>query len=187
MSTDSDGITQAIQNSLQDISISEVTEDFEAEIEAIENALEVEDEAEADSEYFEPVEVCKRRKVSEMDLESRVEKASEYVVIPRTLRDYINIWTTFTEFVVLLGVVSPHDATRDEFWKTLPHQLPLWITAFIMSKADDIDVFTGAPKPPDSPQTTYANAQKLRAAVSHKFGRGFKLVFAVAGPVKVNK
>ncbi|KAI1782482.1 hypothetical protein LXA43DRAFT_1103955 [Ganoderma leucocontextum] len=81
----------------------------------------------------------------------------------------------FTQFVVLLEVVSAHDASRDEFWRMLPYQLPVWIVAFIMNKADDTDVFTGKPKPPDTPRTTYANAQKLRAAISHKFGRGFKL------------
>ncbi|KAI0708333.1 hypothetical protein C8Q76DRAFT_577975, partial [Earliella scabrosa] len=56
-----------------------------------------------------------------------------------------------------------------------PSQLPVWIVSWIMSKADDIDFLTGKLKDPNIVRVTYARAQKMRAAISHKFGRGFKL------------
>ncbi|TFK88178.1 hypothetical protein K466DRAFT_489453 [Polyporus arcularius HHB13444] len=64
---------------------------------------------------------------------------------------------------------------KDEFWKTLPSQTPVWVTAWIMSKADDIDLVTGELKDLSIERVSYARAQKMRAAVSHKFGRGFKI------------
>lgn len=80
----------------------------------------------------------------------------------------------------------------EAFWRSLPSQLPLWITAWIMDKyvhilprsylylmclnrADDTDVFTNQPKSISIPRVSYDYAQKMRAAVSHKFGRDFKL------------
>ncbi|KAI0319559.1 hypothetical protein OF83DRAFT_1054814, partial [Amylostereum chailletii] len=36
---------------------------------------------------------------------------------------------------------------------------------------DDTDIYTGALKPLDVPRATYAYAQKMRAAISHKFAR----------------
>ncbi|OSD07360.1 DNA breaking-rejoining enzyme [Trametes coccinea BRFM310] len=44
-----------------------------------------------------------------------------------------------------------------------------------MDKADDLDITTGKPKDLSIPRVTYARAQKMRAAVSHKFSREYKL------------
>ncbi len=72
-----------------DISVSEVAEDYEAEVEAMENAVDVEEEVEADPEYLMASDSHKKRKVIQADLERHVEKASEHVVVPGTLRGYI--------------------------------------------------------------------------------------------------
>ena len=43
------------------------------------------------------------------------------------------------------------------------------------TRADDTDVYTGKAKGPSVPRATYNAAQKMRAAISHKFGRDFGL------------
>ena len=42
-------------------------------------------------------------------------------------------------------------------------------------RADDTDVFTGQPKDISIHWVTYDTAQKMRAAISHKFARDYKL------------
>ncbi|KIJ07550.1 hypothetical protein PAXINDRAFT_90221, partial [Paxillus involutus ATCC 200175] len=37
-------------------------------------------------------------------------------------------------------------------------------------RCDENDIWTGKPKPPSIPRVTYGTAQKMRAAISHKFG-----------------
>ena len=38
-----------------------------------------------------------------------------------------------------------------------------------------MDPETGERKDPNIPRVTYATAQKMRASISHKFGRGYKI------------
>jgi hypothetical protein len=40
-----------------------------------------------------------------------------------------------------------------------------------MNRADDVDIFTGKAKELSITRVTYATAQKMRAAISHKYGR----------------
>ncbi|KIJ09570.1 hypothetical protein PAXINDRAFT_87284, partial [Paxillus involutus ATCC 200175] len=40
-------------------------------------------------------------------------------------------------------------------------------------RCDENDIWTGKPKPPSVPRVTYGTAQKMRAAISHKFGRDY--------------
>ncbi len=46
---------------------------------------------------------------------------------------YLSLWKTFTEFCVEYGFID-ESQMKDEFWKTLPSQTPVWVTAWIMSK-----------------------------------------------------
>ncbi|KAG1745320.1 hypothetical protein EDB19DRAFT_1849392 [Suillus lakei] len=52
---------------------------------------------------------------------------------------------------------------------------PKWIALWIMDKCDENDICTGKPKLLTVPRATYNNAQKMRAAISHKFGRDYGL------------
>ncbi len=49
------------------------------------------------------------------------------------------------------------------------------LTCHYAYRADDIDLVTGELKDLSIERVSYARAQKMRAAVSHKFGRGFKI------------
>ncbi|KAJ7895216.1 hypothetical protein B0H14DRAFT_2681632 [Mycena olivaceomarginata] len=44
-----------------------------------------------------------------------------------------------------------------------------------MNKCDDSDIKTGKPKDPGIARATYSTAQKMRAAMSHKFSRDYEL------------
>ncbi|CDO74434.1 hypothetical protein BN946_scf184831.g1 [Trametes cinnabarina] len=114
------------------VSCEDVADEQADEIEAMEATADLEDCQAQNPDYIRlPPEPRKKAKLTEPDLEKRVEKASEYVIVPGTLHEY--------------------------------------------QQADDIDICTGKPKDPSIPRVTYARAQKMRAAVSHKFGREFKL------------
>ena len=43
----------------------------------------------------------------------------------------------------------------------------------ILVRCDDTDIFTGKLKDPSTPQLTIGAAQKMRSAMTHKFGRDF--------------
>jgi hypothetical protein len=43
------------------------------------------------------------------------------------------------------------------------------------SRCDENDIWTGKAKDPSVPRATYGTAQKMRAAISHKFGRDYQL------------
>ncbi|KIJ08189.1 hypothetical protein PAXINDRAFT_89233, partial [Paxillus involutus ATCC 200175] len=51
-----------------------------------------------------------------------------------------------------------------------PSDFPTWIALWIMDKCDESDIFTGQVKDLDISRSTYNNAQKMRAAMSHRFG-----------------
>lgn len=42
-------------------------------------------------------------------------------------------------------------------------------------RCDENDIRTGEPKHPSVPRATYGTGQKMRASISHKFGRDFGL------------
>lgn len=63
----------------------------------------------------------------------------------------------------------------DKLQSNLPTELPTWIVIWIADKCDDCDIVTNKPKDPSIPRATYSHAQKMRAALSHKFGRDFGL------------
>lgn len=104
---------------------------------------------------------------------------------------YVSHWANFGKFCIDLNLINESDNV-EAYWRSLPAQLPVWITSWIMSKyvnyltillvnnpsrcyrADDIDFKTGNAKDLSIHRSTYASAQKMRASISHKFGRDFK-------------
>ncbi|KAJ7649070.1 hypothetical protein DFH06DRAFT_1083757 [Mycena polygramma] len=54
-------------------------------------------------------------------------------------------------------------------------EVPTWIALWIMNKCDDSDISTGKAKHPSIARATYSTAQKMRAAMSHKFSREYEL------------
>ncbi|THH26560.1 hypothetical protein EUX98_g7632 [Antrodiella citrinella] len=54
-------------------------------------------------------------------------------------------------------------------------KLLLYMASWIMAKCDDIDIFTGQPKPPSQSCPGHGHTEKMRAALTHKFGRDFQL------------
>ncbi|KAF7980505.1 hypothetical protein HWV62_38014 [Athelia sp. TMB] len=58
---------------------------------------------------------------------------------------------------------------------SIPEMMPTWIALWIMDKCDEIDPETQKPKPLATTRAKYAHAQKMRASMSHKFGRDLGL------------
>jgi hypothetical protein len=91
--------------------------------------------------------------------------------------------------MVSVGYTDSPESVEKELRQgpTVPANYPTRVAAWIMSKlafvirsphntelkprCDDIDIKTGATKPLSEARHSYAYAQKMRAAVSHKFGR----------------
>ncbi|RDX46842.1 hypothetical protein OH76DRAFT_1419903 [Lentinus brumalis] len=185
------GLTQRLQeldteHEDEELHRAEVADDFECEIESMEAADDIEDELQKDASYIHTSEpssasssdpgpaATKKQKLVLADLAKNIEKASEHVIVPGTLNEYRNLWKTFTLFCIAFGFIEASQ-NNDAFWTSLPAVLPTWIAAWIMSKADDIDLITGEEKElANTDRVTYARAQKMRASISHKFGREYK-------------
>ncbi|KIM76266.1 hypothetical protein PILCRDRAFT_49609, partial [Piloderma croceum F 1598] len=56
-----------------------------------------------------------------------------------------------------------------------PSEFPDWIAEWIMEKCDEEDIWTGKAKDPNIARVNYGTAQKMHAAISHKFGCDFGL------------
>lgn len=86
--------------------------------------------------------------------------------------------------------MAPEDV--EKLVPDLPTDFPDWIALWIMDKSvkldslskysmlipyrcDNDDIWTGAAKDPSIPRVTYGTAQKMCAAISHKFGRDYEL------------
>lgn len=63
----------------------------------------------------------------------------------------------------------------DTMESNFPELLPTWIVIWIADKCDETDIHTNLPKDPGEHRATYSHAQKMRAALSHKFGRDYGL------------
>ncbi|KAJ3003144.1 hypothetical protein NUW54_g5454 [Trametes sanguinea] len=170
-----DGVAACLRTlDLQNISIDDIFDDKEEEIEGIESSA-AGLEGDGDVLNDRPIKRLKGSQPGVEDiLEKNVDIASENVIVPSTLSEYRGLWVAFTSFCVARGLVAEEN-NCDDFWRGLPPKLPLWIAGWIMDKADDLDITTGKPKDLSIPRVTYARAQKMRAAVSHKFSREYKL------------
>ncbi|KAI0319558.1 hypothetical protein OF83DRAFT_1170108, partial [Amylostereum chailletii] len=93
--------------------------------------------------------------------------ASEDVIVEATRKAYNQLWAGFVKFCVDTGYTSSTkalDKLVNE--KDLPDDFPRQV-----GLCDDTDIYTGTLKGLDVPRATYAYAQKMRAAISHKFAR----------------
>jgi hypothetical protein len=87
---------------------------------------------------------------------------------------YSRLWRQFTNFCIEMEWIESTDKW-EEASAELPTELPTWIIVWISDKCDDCDMYTALPKDPSVHRATYSHAQKMRAAISHKFGRDFGL------------
>ncbi|GBE83362.1 hypothetical protein SCP_0504100 [Sparassis crispa] len=161
----------------QMVCFQEVVDEQIEEQESMEQAMDVDNRLDADSHYLrEPDPVHKKQKLSasKENLVENLKKASAHVIVENTQNEYRRNWTQFTEFCAELGYVEePKDV--DNLYPNIPSDFPTWIAIWIMNKADELDVRTGKPKDPSVARVTYGTAQKMRAAISHKFGRHYGL------------
>ncbi|KAI0347705.1 hypothetical protein BDW22DRAFT_11007 [Trametopsis cervina] len=101
-----------------------------------------------------------------------LKKAADEVIVDSTRHDYERAFIGFTEFLWRHNFL-PATSMVESLFPYLPEEMPQWIALWIMSRADSVDIHTGKPLHPDEPRLSYGGAQKLRAAVTHKFGRDF--------------
>ncbi|OBZ71137.1 hypothetical protein A0H81_08475 [Grifola frondosa] len=157
------------------VSSQDVAEEQEEEIETMAMSSDFDDRLAVNSHYVRPPsETDKKPKIDQSELAKNLKKASEHVVVEDTLNEYRRLWKQFTEFCAHIGYVKTSEAV-EKLWPNLPADFPMWIAIWVMHKADEVDIFTGHLKDPSIPRVTYATAQKMRAAISHKFGRDFGL------------
>lgn len=106
------------------------------------------------------------------------------------------LWEQFKQFCCDIDRVKHPNDIDDLYYPDLPADFPEWIAMWIMDRyalssqplhccrekadsdnpiiahrADDIDIFTGKAKEVNVSRVTYATAQKMHAAISHKYGR----------------
>ncbi|KAG1766271.1 hypothetical protein EDD22DRAFT_950628 [Suillus occidentalis] len=107
------------------------------------------------------------------DMDYNLKRASEHV-IPWLIKYIYRLWQQFKQFCMEIGKAK----TIDEA-KHLPSNISAdyrkWIALWIMDKCDENDIHTGKPKLLTVPHATYNNAQKMQAAISHKFGCDYGL------------
>ncbi|TFY50614.1 hypothetical protein EVJ58_g10970, partial [Rhodofomes roseus] len=116
----------------------------------------------------------KKQRLDSSIMKKHLKKASEQVVVENTLQEYRRYWDQFTAFCAQMGFINGAEEF-ETFNDGIPEDFPTWMAVWIMSKADELDVQTGKPKDPSITRVKYATAQKMRAAISHKFGRDFGL------------
>ncbi|KAJ3540347.1 hypothetical protein NM688_g6236 [Phlebia brevispora] len=102
-----------------------------------------------------------------------VAKASEAIIETSTRQEYARTWTQFEQFLQYEELVDERGVQG--ILQNIPREFPVWICAWIMSRADIIDIHTGAELHPGIPRVSYSYAQKMRAAITHKFAREFGL------------
>ncbi|KAH9842309.1 uncharacterized protein C8Q71DRAFT_852879 [Rhodofomes roseus] len=155
----------------------EIEDDHEAEVESLVSGIDLDDRMEQSAStgthYLrEASSVFKKQKLDQTVMSDNLKKASANVVVDNTLNEYRRLWDQFKSFCAELGFVDDAQV-MDKYAQDIPEGLPSWIAVWIMNKADDLDIHTGKPKDPSVPRVKYATAQKMRAAISHKFGRDF--------------
>ncbi|KAG2103017.1 hypothetical protein BD769DRAFT_1676464 [Suillus cothurnatus] len=108
------------------------------------------------------------------DMDYNLKKALEHVIVSSTLSNYERLWQQFKQFCVDIGKVKTTDEA-EHLPSNISAEYPKCIALWIMDKCDENDIRTGKPKLLTMPRATYNNAQKMRAAISHKFGRDYGL------------
>ncbi|KZP02068.1 hypothetical protein FIBSPDRAFT_906191, partial [Athelia psychrophila] len=83
------------------------------------------------------------------------------------------LWDNFVDFLCLYidGIETAADV--EALVPKVPAEFPNWIAYWIMDRCDSQSPFTGKEKHPSEVRASYNSAQKMRAAISHKFGREY--------------
>ncbi|PIL33099.1 hypothetical protein GSI_04548 [Ganoderma sinense ZZ0214-1] len=171
---------------LQTISLEDVQEVRGDEVDDIDNvAAELEAASEEEDNHYSgsianytqipasaPVDPSRALNVD--SLSTIIDKASEHVIVPGTRDEYHRHYRSLCKFCEARKLTPPGIEDWDTYWKTMPKEAPVIIVAWIMDRADDVDISTGEEKPLSIPRVSYDYAQKMRAAISHKFAREFK-------------
>ncbi|GJE89175.1 hypothetical protein PsYK624_052700 [Phanerochaete sordida] len=111
-------------------------------------------------------------KLTADDVHQTVKLASRDVITAQTLSTFQRNWKSFIKFCVANRFLA-EGAALDP--RDLPAQLPEYICMWIMNTCDDVDIYTGKKKGPKDEPASYSHAQKMRAAMTHQFGREFGL------------
>ncbi|KAG1864324.1 hypothetical protein F4604DRAFT_1928760 [Suillus subluteus] len=163
------------------VSLEAVEDDHTEEIESLEASFEVDDQQSTGQ----------LRSASRHGLQPQ--KALEHVIVSSTLSNYERLWQQFKQFCMDISKVKTIDEA-EHLPSNIPAKYPKCIALWIMDKCnrrdalkpsltafcfilrcDENDIWTGKPKLLTMPHATYNNAQKMRAAISHKFGRDYGL------------
>ncbi|KAL6305560.1 hypothetical protein BKA93DRAFT_749085 [Sparassis latifolia] len=159
------------------VTLEAIEEDRSDEIESLESTWEVDECQEADPDYVCKLASIKLSEEQKIDLEllaDNLKKASEHIIVTSTRAEYSRLWIRFKAFCTRVGYVDTEEEIKS-FTKDVPADFPQWICVWIMEKADEIDIYTGKMKDPSINRLTYVSAQKMRAAISQKFGHDYGL------------
>ncbi|PIL25798.1 hypothetical protein GSI_11548 [Ganoderma sinense ZZ0214-1] len=115
-----------------------------------------------------------KRKTDHETMFNSLKVASKNVVGNSTLRLYVRLWMLFVLFCQAHSFIR-HESEFDEVQPNFHSDLPSWIALWIMDKCDDMDIHTGQIKPLHLRRGSYNMAQKMRAAMMHKFGWDYQL------------
>ncbi|TDL16529.1 hypothetical protein BD410DRAFT_901994 [Rickenella mellea] len=102
-----------------------------------------------------------------------LKKASEGVVVASTIAEYARQWIKFKQFCVRQNYLG-QEHEIDDMHPNFPENFPTLVALWIMEKCDPMDIHTGEIKHPNQDRASYSYAQKMRAAVSHKFSREYR-------------
>ncbi|KAG2111497.1 uncharacterized protein F5147DRAFT_651178 [Suillus discolor] len=161
------GVTAYLIDS-QGISVEAAAEDQDEEVESLLNSFDVDNKA-----------ACGTLHISTNETDTL---PSKYKRTPTAIPVYHDQLSASLEtasagvidFCVTINkVVLPDDV--DGLYPNLSANFPMWIALWIMNKCDENDIWTSKAKPLNFLCATYGTAQKMRAAVSHKFGHDHKL------------
>ncbi|KAF9502885.1 hypothetical protein BS47DRAFT_1369940 [Hydnum rufescens UP504] len=116
-------------------------------------------------------------------LRDNIKSASQGVVVPNTLKGYRRLWSDIVRSCTDRGFIK---AESELVGSSLPADAPLWFAIHIASvmsllpqinfpRCDEIDIETNKQRAVNEPRSTYGHAQKIRAAISHKYGQDLGL------------
>ncbi|KAG1896036.1 uncharacterized protein F5891DRAFT_1193474 [Suillus fuscotomentosus] len=169
-----------------------VADDQEEEIESLMAAVDIEHKQQESSGMYlcKQAEPSKKRRLDVDGMSKNLKTASQNIVVSNTLSEYRRhgtpstqgkaltddhtnshrLWEQFKQFCCDIDKVQCPD-NIEALYPGLPADFPEWIAMWIIDKADDIDIFTRKAKELSISHVTYATAQKMWAAISHKYGR----------------
>ncbi|KAJ7352232.1 hypothetical protein DFH08DRAFT_805507 [Mycena albidolilacea] len=121
-----------------------------------------------------PESPSKVAKTAKEEMSKHLKLASENIVVDNTRAEYRRLWNQFISFCVEIGCFLSTESP-DKLFKKSSAEVPTWIALWIINKCDDSDIKTGKLKDPGIARATYSTAQKMCAAMSHKFSCNYEL------------